>query len=296
MEKNKGLKTFLVDTGYFIIGSILYAISIQIFAVNANFAPGGISGIAVIINHFTAFPIGTITLILNIPLLIISWKLLGKKFLFKSIWAMLISAFFLDFIFPFIPAYTGNPLLASLFTGVFMGAGLAVIYVRGSSTGGSDFIILSIRKIKPNLSVGQISFIFDIAVILLGGFVYKNIDSILYGIISSYVATLVMDKILYGAGNGKMAIIVTNKAQEIASVISEEIDRGSTIVKAKGSYTGEEREMLYCFCRSSQIHKVTKAARIIDSQSLVIISEANEIIGKGFIPPNIPGTSYFIDN
>lgn len=296
MKKKWELKTFIIDTTYFVFGSILYAIAIQTFAVNANFAPGGISGLAVIVHYFTGLPIGTFTILLNIPLVIICWKILGRKFLFKSIYAMIISAFFLDFVFANLPSYDGNPFLAALFTGIFMGAGLAIIYIRGSSTGGSDFIIMAVKKKAPNFSVGQIAFAFDFIIILAGGFVYNSIDSILYGIISSYITTIVMDKILYGAGNGKTALIITTKAQQIADAIHTEIERGSTIVNAKGAYTNEEKQILYCVAKKNQIHKVSKIARTIDPDSLVTISEANEIIGNGFAQPNIPGTEFFDNN
>ncbi|MDL2324112.1 YitT family protein [Ruminococcaceae bacterium OttesenSCG-928-A16] len=289
MKKTWDWKTFLVDTLYYMGGSVLYALALQTFAVNAKFAPGGISGLSIILNHYTGWPIGVVSLLLNIPIVLVCWRILGHKFLLKSIWAMIINAFFLDIVFQYLPAYNGNPLLASMFTGVFLGAGLAVIYMRGSSTGGSDFIIMSVKKLRPHFSVGQISLAFDAIVILAGGLVFGNVDAVLYGIISSFACTLTMDNVLYGAGSGKLAIIITNHGQKIADAISAEVDRGSTLVKATGTYTGQEREMLYCACGKNEIYKVRTAARAVDPDALVMVTEASEVIGEGFVPPNIPG-------
>ena len=282
-------KTAGVDLLYYCAGSILYALGIYTFALHAQFAPGGISGLAILIHYFTGWKIGLLTLALNIPLIFLSAKIVGMNFLLKSITAMVVSTIFLDFVFPLFPLYTGNPLMAAMFTGVLVGAGLALIYMRGSSTGGSDFIIMAVKKVRPHFSVGQLSLAFDGIIILLGGLVFKNIDSVLYGIIASFAGTIMMDNILYGAGSGKLAIIITDHGKAIADAISVEVDRGSTLVKATGSYTGTGRDMLLCACAKSQIYKVRTAAHAIDPNSMVMITEASEVFGEGFAPPPIPG-------
>lgn len=138
-QRVQALKTFAVDTVYDVVGSILFAIGVYTFAKSADFAPGGVSGLALICNYLWDLPIGTMTLIINIPIIIISYKVVGRKFLLKSFKTMVISTLFLDLVFPLTPLYTGNSFLAAIFSGVFMGAGLALIYMRGSSTGGCCF-------------------------------------------------------------------------------------------------------------------------------------------------------------
>ena len=166
------LKEVGTDTIYDIIGSILYGIGIYTFASNANFAPGGIAGVTIIIHHFLPWvPIGAGQLVINIPVAIICFKLLGKKFFIKSVRSMVISSFFLDFVMPQFPMYGGERLLAAIFAGVLSGAGLALIYMRGSSTGGTDFIIMAIRKKLPHMSIGSISLAIDGSVILAGGLI-----------------------------------------------------------------------------------------------------------------------------
>lgn len=140
--KNKfDLKTLLWDLLYDIAGSILYAAGIYTFAGNAGFAPGGVSGLALILNYLLGLPVGSVTLLFNIPLVIISYKAVGRQLLLKSAKTMVISSLFLDVIFPYIPMYTGSRLMAALCSGVFMGAGMALFYIRGSSSGGIDFLL-----------------------------------------------------------------------------------------------------------------------------------------------------------
>ncbi|MBQ3652030.1 MAG: YitT family protein, partial [Clostridia bacterium] len=174
-----------------ILGALLYGAGISVFAVNANFAPGGITGLAILVNHFFPFlPIGTLTVLINIPVILLCYAYLGKKYLLKSIVSMGIIAFVLDVIYPHMPAYTGDPLLAALFAGVLSGVGLALIYARGYCTGGSDFVIMAIRKKFPHLSVGSITLIIDGAIILAGGFVFGRVDAVLQGIVMTGASTV----------------------------------------------------------------------------------------------------------
>ena len=200
-QRVQALKTFAVDTVYDVVGSILFAIGVYTFAKSADFAPGGVSGLALICNYLWDLPIGTMTLIINIPIIIISYKVVGRKFLLKSFKTMVISTLFLDLVFPLTPLYTGNSFLAAIFSGVFMGAGLALIYMRGSSTGGTDFLIVTIKKLKPHFSMG-VTLMTDVVVIVLGG-LFGNIDAVLYGVISTYAASVIIDKIIYGAAAAK---------------------------------------------------------------------------------------------
>jgi len=224
-----------------------------------------------------------------VPLVIICVRVIGIPFTVRSIWTMLISAFFLVIIFPRFPPFQGNPLLAAMFTGVLMGAGLAVIYMRGSSTGGADFITMSIKKKHPHFSMGQLNLALDAVVILAGGLVFCAVDAVLYGIVATFAATLMMDRLLYGAGSSKMAIIITSHGAAIAQAISDVVGRGATQMKATGTYTGEHRDMLLCVCAKNEIYKVRRAARAIDPDSLIMISEVSEVLGEGFTPHPLPG-------
>ena len=200
---------------------------------------------------------------------------------------MVIQTLILDLVMPLFPVYRGNQLLAALFTGVLMGAGLVLVYMRGSSTGGSDFLTLSLHKVMPHISVGQFSLMIDSLILLAGAFAYGNIDAALYGLISTFACSQVMDRVLYGAGSGKMALIITDRGMEAAKAISDETDRGSTLVRSIGTFSGSERDLLICACSKSQIFKVRSAAHAVDDDALVMITEVDEVYGEGFKPPEV---------
>lgn len=178
------------------IGSFLIGVSVVVFALNADFAPGGINGMGVIVNYLTGLPIGAVIIILNIPMILVSFRLLGRQFFLSSVKTMLISSFFIDHVVCYLPAFTGSRLAAALLSGAFAGTGLALIYLQNSSTGGSDFLIMSVKKLKPQLSIGRITQLLDGSVILLAGFVFHNIDAVFYGIIYTLVNSLVIDMVM----------------------------------------------------------------------------------------------------
>lgn len=280
--KNINFKSLLVELLADCVGAFFIAASIYVFAKNANFAPGGINGASVIINHISSWPIGMVSLFLNIPIIILSYKFLGMKFLLKSLKTMLISAAFMDYVAPLLPAYTGNQLLAALFAGGLAGIGYALIYIQGSSTGGSDFILLTIKKLIPHISLGQITQLIDGSIIIVGGFIF-GIDAVLYGIIYTVVSSVIMDKIMYGTSSGKLAFIITDKGSDISRKIDEEIERGSTIINAIGSYSKQDKDIVLCACSKSQVYPMKAAVKNIDSKALVIITEYNETYGHGFL-------------
>ena len=279
-------KELAADAVYAVAGSVLFGMGIYTFAKSASFAPGGLTGLALILNHLFRLPIGATTVVLNIPLILISYRVVGRQFLVKSFCTMLVSSFFLDALFPLTPMYAGNDLLAAVFSGVTMGAGLALVYMRGSSTGGTDFLIVSVKKLKPHISMGQITLLTDITVILAGGLVFRNIDAVLYGVVCIYVESLVIDKIMYGAGGSKMAIIITADGLRLAQRISDATARGSTLVKAIGTYSGQERHLLLCVCGKTEITRVRALAHETDPGAFVTITEVSEVVGEGFTMPD----------
>ncbi len=279
-------RTAFLDLACDVTGSIFYSVGIYTFAKGADFAPGGISGLSLLANHLFGLPIGVTSVLLNIPCILCSYRIVGKHFLAKSIRSILISTFFLDVIFPLTPIYVGSPLLAALFSGVFFGSGLALFYIRGSSTGGSDFLTMSIKTLKPHLSIGFVTMSIDLVVIALGWPVFGNVDSVLYGLIAAYVTSTVIDKIMYGTGSGKLAIIITTKGAEAAARIDQACSRGSTLLRAKGTYhTDIQRQVLLCACSKAQAYKVRNAVHGADPDAFVMITETSEVFGEGFIEP-----------
>ncbi len=287
--KKYGWKIAAKDLLHDVIGSILYAAGIYTFAATADFAPGGITGIAMIVNHYLPFlRIGLLTVIINIPVAIVCYRLLGRVFFFKSVKSMLISALFMDLVFPLLPQYDGatNPLLAALFAGALSGVGLAVIYMPGSSTGGTDFVIMSIRKLKPHLSIGTISLAVDGVVIVAGGFVFGNINAVLYGVLMTIVSTTVIDKVMYGTGTRRMLLVISDKAQEIANDIMDETERGATIADVRGAYTGNAHQMMMCVCSKVEVYQARRIITRIDPSAIVMLTTVDEAYGEGFMDPD----------
>ena len=276
-------KAVLIDFLCDLTGSIFFAMGIYTFARMANFAPGGISGLALIANHLWNLPIGVVTILLNIPLVIISWRVVGKEFLLRTARTMIMTTVFLDVVFPLIPPYSGMPLLASLYSGVCTGVGMAFFYLRGSSSGGTDFLIMTIKVRHPYMSFGFVTMTLDFLVIMLGWPVFGNVDAVLYGLICSFTTSIVMDKILYGMGAGKLVIVITNRSSELVERISRMTGRGSTMIRAIGTYTGEDRDVLLCACSKAQTYSITNAAHDVDEKAFVMVTETSEVFGEGFI-------------
>lgn len=276
-------KELIIDLVVDVIASIIIAIGIYNFALNANFPVAGFSGIAIILYHLLGLPIGIGTILLNVPVSIFCYKFLGKDFFFRSLKTMIISSVFIDYVAPLFPVYNGNRLLAALCMGVLCGIGYALIFMRNSSTGGQDFITMAIKKVKPHMSLGIISFILDMVTIVAGSvLVFKDVDGFIYGVIVTYLLAIVMDKIMYGIDEGKLTLIVTEKGEEVAKHIDEYSGRGSTILRGIGSYSKKEKAVVMCACNNKQMYTIKKIAHRVDPKAFTIIVESNEVLGEGF--------------
>lgn len=281
----KIVKEIGIDVSVDILGGLLIAIGVYNFAVASDFPVAGVSGIAILFYHFFKIPIGIMTIILNVPIALGCYRLLGKEFFWKSLKTMLIANIIMDSVAPLLPVYRGDMILASICMGIFAGTGYALVYIRGTSTGGADFIFMAVRKWKPYLSLGRIIITFDFTVIILGGILRRgNIDSIIYGLIGSYILSVVVDKAMYGINAGKMTLIVTEHGQEVADKIAELIQRGSTLLRGVGSYAKTEKQVVMCACSNKQMYMVQKAVKEIDEEAFLVIMESSEVRGRGFRP------------
>ena len=287
MEKLKQInkKELLLDILYDIIGGSLYAAGAYSFASKADFVTGGITGYAMILNYFIkTIPIGMWILILNIPIILYCLKTLGKRFLFHSLRTMVISTVLLDLVFPHLPSYTGDKLMAALFAGALSGAGLALIYWRGSSTGGTDFLILSLRKKMPHVNVGTISMIIDGSAILVSAFVFRRIDPVLQGLVMTVASATVVDKITNGFVTGQLCLVITSKGKEIADEIMEEVERGVTAIEATGMFSGQGKKVLMCACTRAEACRIRAIANRHDKASFVVLCPYDTAYGLGFQP------------
>ncbi|MEG2421408.1 MAG: YitT family protein [Oscillospiraceae bacterium] len=293
MKKRKAYDIF---KSYFLItlGSLVYAIGFNWCYVPNHIGFGGITGIGQIVNAiFPWAPIGVVVILLNVPLFFLGWKLLGGHLLVSSLYAMAVSSIFIDLITLLYRTFPQNPLLvtmyspmdpflATIFGGVLMGLPLGLIFQQGATTGGTDLIARLVKIKFAWLPMGQLLLVIDMVVIILVAITFKNLSTAMYGMVSLYLSSLVMDKVLYGMDLAKVAYVICEKPMEITKFIIEELDRGVTILPGVGGYSGAPKKVLLCAFKQRQIVTLKKTIKEIDPAAFLIVCDAHEVLGDGF--------------
>ena len=264
------------------LGCFVSALGVYSFAVAAQVPIDGIAGVGAILYHLFGMPIGLSNILLNVPIVLYCFKLLGRGFFLRSVRCMVMFAFFTDFVLPMLPVYTGDRLLAAVYGGVVMGIGDALIYMQNSSTGGVDFITMAIKVKHPHLPFGNLTFGAALAVILANGVVFRDVDAIIYGLILNFLASTVINRMMFGFNACMLAMIVTENGPAACEAIDREVDRGSTILKGYGGYKQDPRDVVLCACSSKQLYEIEKVIKRLDPGSFIIMLQANEIQGEGF--------------
>ncbi len=277
-------KEFALDLLYTVAGAAILAVGVSCFVGPAQIAPGGVSGLSILVNFLTDLPVGAVNLAFNIPLILLAWKFLGRRFTLRTLVTVLIQSVLMDVITLWIPVYTGERIMAALFGGVASGVGLALVFMRGSTTGGTDIVSRLLQLRYRHLSIGRLLFSVDVVVLLLSVAVFRNIEAGLYGMIAIFASGKVLDNILYGLDTGKVLLVVSGKNQEIAARIMETLKRGVTFLHGSGAWSGTERQVLLCAVRAQQCYRVEEIVRGVDKEAFVIVLEATEIAGEGFRP------------
>ncbi|GKX31200.1 membrane protein [Vallitalea longa] len=275
-------KLILKDIFNNIIGLFLFATGIYVFTSKNQIAPGGVSGIATLINYLTDVPIGLTSLLINVPLIVLAFIFLGKKFVLRTLTSVMILSFMLDIGVVWLPVYRENALLASIFGGVCLGIGLSIVFISESSTGGGDILGKLIQKKHPYLSIGKILLAIDFVVISLSAFVYKNIESAMYGLITMFITSKIVDALIEACDKCKLLFIMSDKSDEIANGITEQLKRGATLIDGKGAYSGENKAVLLVAVKKREVYKAKELIRYIDPSVFIVAAEAGEIVGEGF--------------
>lgn len=277
------LKKYVLPYLWITLGSLIYAVGFNWCYVPNLIGFGGITGVGQIINQILPWaPIGTVVILLNIPLFILGWRLLGGHLLISSLFAMFISSIFIDLLNLVVVFQPMEPLLASIFGGVLMGGSLGVVFLQGATTGGTD-LIARLAKLKLAwLPMGKLLMIIDLAVIIAVAIAFQSLYSAMYGVVALYIATIVMDGVLYGLDNARVAYIISDKYAEITHAIVHDIDRGVTLLQGVGGYSGAEKQVLLCAFKQRQIVTLKQTVKSIDPTAFVIVCEAHEVLGDGF--------------
>lgn len=280
-NKFRLIKDFLIECTGTLIGSLIMAFGVSFFLLPNQLSSGGFSGIATIFYYFFKLPMGISIIILNAPLFIFAIYKLGKKFFLKAILGTVSLSVFIDIFNQFKPL-TQDRFLACIYGGIIVGLGNAIIFKARSSTGGSDLISNVIKVFKPNVRISNIMIIFDIVVVSLNVIFFKEIEIGLYSAIAIYLMGKIIDIVFEGIYFTKLIIIVSDKNEEIAKSIGNDIKRGTTGLYGKGMYTNKEKVILMCAVSRGDIGKVKTVAKKIDPKCFIVITNSREVVGLGF--------------
>ncbi len=262
----------------------LMATSINIFLQPHGFAPGGASGVSIVLNKATngLLPVWLLNLLVNIPIFIAGIVVLGRKFGIKSIYGIVSLSFFI-WLIPSMKS-TNDLLLASIFGGVIMGIGVGIIFKAGGTTGGSDTLGLLLNKKFPGIGISQFMLLIDSVVVIGAGIVSRSIEAPLYSIVTLYISSRAIDLVLNGLGYAKAVHIISDEPEKIGKSILANLNRGVTILKGQGFYTGKDKDVLLCIIGRSQVVKLKDLVDDIDERAFVMVSDATEVLGEGFKP------------
>ncbi|MFV9510673.1 YitT family protein [Tepidibacillus sp. LV47] len=261
------------------IGAFIYSFGLNYFTIANHLSEGGFTGIALLLKYVFGFSPSVVILLLNIPLFILGWKKLGHQFMIYTIVGTTLVSFFLWLTESFRQPLD-DILLASLYAGVSIGLGLGIIFRYGGSTGGVDIIARLVYKYF-GFSMGRTMFIFDFVIISLSA-VYIGVQKAMYTLIAVFVAARVIDFAQEGAYAAKAAMIISDHAQEITTKIMKEMDRGATVLKGRGGYTGNDKEVLYCVISRNELSRLKQIVQSIDPKAFVVVSDVHDVLGEGF--------------
>lgn len=282
MHTKQPVKRVLYETFIIVLGCAVFAVGFDWCVAPNNFSIGGMTGIAQIINALVpVLPVGGIIIVLNVPLFLLGWIYLGKRALLTSLIAMVLSSLMLDglaAVYTFPPM---DPLLASIYGGVLLGASMGILMLVNTTTGGTELGARLLKFPIPHLPIGKLCLIIDVTVVVLYAAVFHSILNAMYGIIALYIASIVMDYIIYGLREAQLAYIISEKQEEITAKLLE-MDRGVTLLEGEGPYFKQRKRIIMCAMKRSQIVPVKLMVKEIDPDAFIIVCKANEVLGEGF--------------
>lgn len=268
--------------GIITLGAVIYALAFDWFVAPNQIAMGGVTGLAQIVNALVpVLPVGVLSILVNVPLFLAGWRLLGGRLLVSSLYAMAVSSLAIDVIAWMHTFPPMDPILATLYGGAGMGVGLGLVFSRGATTGGTDIIGKLLKLKLPWLPIGKLVMIPDMVVVILAAVVFGTVNAALYGLIQMYLLSKVMDMILYGWDTSRVAYIITDRWEETVRGLLD-MNRGVTLLQGKGAYTGAEKQVLLVAFRQREIVPIKRMLREIDPKAFFIVCDAHEILGEGF--------------
>ena len=279
----KTLSKTLLAYVWITLASMVYAVGFNWCYEPNEIGFGGITGVAQIINAFLPWaPIGTVVILLNAPLFLLGWRLLGWHLLLSSLYAMFISSVAIDVLHMLHTFQPMDPMLASIYGGVLMGGSLGIVFLQGATTGGTDLIARLLKLKLAWLPMGKLLMAIDLVVIVAVALAFENAYSALYGVVALYLSSKVMVMVLYGLDTAKVAYIISQDPRAIARKLTRELDRGVTILQGRGAWSGQDKEVLMCAFKQRQIVTMKRMVKEVDPTAFLIVCDAHEVMGEGF--------------
>lgn len=275
------LKNTVYDAAAILAGALLFSASVNMFIVPGKIILGGATGIASVIGSVFDLPVGVLIVAVNIPLVLINLKYYGIKFLFKTVIGVALTSAATDLI-TFFPVTISDPMLCALFGGMTMGAGTGLLFSRGYTTGGTDLAALFVRRKRKDIGAGRVIMICDFVIISVLTLVTKEYVGIIYSLVATYAYSVVTDTVIDGADCAKSVFIISECHREIASDITEKLERGVTVLDGRGFYTNEEKNILLCVAKKSELYELKKIIRERDDSAFVFFCDTSDVIGYGF--------------
>ncbi|MEE3405205.1 MAG: YitT family protein, partial [Acutalibacteraceae bacterium] len=279
-NEKKGIQV-LCDILVCIIGSALVGTALSVFTIPNEIAPGGISGLSTALAYVLGVRVSVLSLVLNIPIMLAAYRLLGKRSFFYTLLSTALLSGFIE-LASFLPVYTGNILIAAVYGGVLSGIGIGILFLRNITTGGTDLIALMLHKAFPNVPNGTILAVIDGIVVLIAVLVFRKIEVALTSVLTIYFSSKVIDLIAQGVDYAKVIYIVTDKGKELSAVLNSSTDRGNTVIKAFGGYTGAEKQLVITVTRRNVLAQTLRLIHATDPAAFTFVTDSTEVHGEGF--------------
>lgn len=271
-----------IDLLFTVIGSALVGSALAVFTIPNDIAPGGVSGLSTALAHISPVRVSIWNIVLNVPLLLFAWKALGTRSLVFTILSTVLLSVFIELSGVFLPAYTGDFVMAAVFGGAICGLGIGLLFMRGISTGGTDLLTLIIKKALPNIPNGTMLMAIDAAVVVFAVCVFKDLDVALYSTVTIFACSKVIDALAQGVDYAKVVYAITSDGEKVSKMVVDLTDRGTTIIPATGGYTGEDREIVVIVTRRRLLAQTLRAVKLADPKAFTFVMNTTEVHGEGF--------------
>ena len=281
MKGSKG-KEIAMDLLVSVIGSALVGISLSVFTVPNDIAPGGVSGLATALAFITPIRVSIWTVMLNVPLLLGAWHMLGRRSLLYTLLCTGLLSLFIELSDVLLPPYTNNALLAAIYGGGIMGLGVGILFLRDISTGGTDLLALMLKKVFPNANSGRLLMGVDTAVVFLAVLIFRDIDVALYSIVAIMASSRIIDLLAQGVDYAKVVYIVTDRGEAVTEALNTQTSRGSTVIPAYGGYTGDGKQVVFTVTRRVVLAQTLRVIKQADPKAFLFVTDSTEVHGEGF--------------